>query len=264
MTYETILWTVRDSVLTITLNRPEKLNAMSAFLLKELRAALEAAKGDSNIRAVVLTGAGRGFCAGADLSDVSAQMSESPQFSYRENLIETYNPIILTMREMPKPIIAAVNGVAAGAGMSLALACDVRIVAESASFLQAFVKIGLVPDSGSTWLLPRLIGVTRALELMLTGRKVSAGEALSLGMVNQVVPDAELATVVERTALELANAPTMTLGFIKQAVEFASSSTLEAALNKEAALQDLAGKTFDHGEGVAAFLSKRPPQYKGQ
>lgn len=264
MTYETILWTVRDSVLTITLNRPEKLNAMSAFLLKELRAALEAAKGDSNIRAVVLTGAGRGFCAGADLSDVSAQMSESPQFSYRENLIETYNPIILTMREMPKPIIAAVNGVAAGAGMSLALACDVRIVAESASFLQAFVKIGLVPDSGSTWLLPRLIGVTRALELMLTGRKVSAGEALSLGMVNQVVPDTELATVVERTALELANAPTMTLGFIKQAVEFASSSTLEAALNKEAALQDLAGKTFDHGEGVAAFLSKRPPQYKGQ
>ncbi|MBL8115940.1 MAG: enoyl-CoA hydratase/isomerase family protein [Anaerolineae bacterium] len=264
MTYETILWTVRDSVLTITLNRPEKLNAMSAFLLKELRAALEAAKGDSNIRAVVLTGAGRGFCAGADLSDVSAQMSENPQFSYRENLIETYNPIILTMREMPKPIIAAVNGVAAGAGMSLALACDVRIVAESASFLQAFVKIGLVPDSGSTWLLPRLIGVTRALELMLTGRKVSAGEALSLGMVNQVVPDTELATVVERTALELANAPTMTLGFIKQAVEFASSSTLEAALNKEAALQDLAGKTFDHGEGVAAFLSKRPPQYKGQ
>ncbi len=262
MSFETILYTVDKSVLTITLNRPDKLNAMTPTLLRELKEAFEQANIDQQVRVVILTGAGRGFCAGADLAAASELMM-SGGFSYEENLNATYNPLILTMQNLQKPIIAAVNGVAAGAGMSLALACDIRIAAESASFLQAFVKIGLVPDSGSTWMLPRLIGVTKALELMLTGQRVSAAEALDLGLVNQVVADAELGSTVTQMAQMFATAPTKTLGLIKQAVNFAMTSTLEAAMKNEAALQDVAGKSADHMEGVAAFLEKRPAAFKG-
>jgi 2-(1,2-epoxy-1,2-dihydrophenyl)acetyl-CoA isomerase len=167
------------------------------------------------------------------------------------------------MRRLPKPIIGAVNGAAAGAGMSFALACDLRLAAESASFIQAFVKIGLVPDSGSTWMLPRLIGTTRALELMLTGRRLNANEALALGLVNRVLPDAELLPTAQALAQELAAAPTLALGYTKQAVEFALNHNLEAALEYEAILQDQAGKTSDHLEGVAAFLERRPPRFTG-
>ena len=159
MSFETILYEIENSIVTITLNRPDKLNAMTPTLLGELKAAFEQANSDQTVRVVILTGAGRGFCAGADLAAAS-QVMMSEGFSYEENLNVTYNPLILTMQNLQKPIIAAVNGVAAGAGMSLTLACDMRIAAESASFLQAFVKIGLVPDSGSTWMLPRLIGTT--------------------------------------------------------------------------------------------------------
>ncbi len=261
-TVETILYTVDKSVLTITLNRPDKLNAMTPTLLRELKEAFEQANIDQQVRVVILTGAGRGFCAGADLAAASELMM-SGGFSYEDNLNATYNPLILTMQNLQKPILAAVNGVAAGAGMSLALACDIRIAAESASFLQAFVKIGLVPDSGSTWMLPRLIGVTKALELMLTGQRVSAAEALDLGIVNQVVADAGLGLAVTQMAQMFAAAPTKTLGLIKQAVNFAMTSTLEAAMKNEAALQDVAGKSADHMEGVAAFLEKRPAAFKG-
>jgi 2-(1,2-epoxy-1,2-dihydrophenyl)acetyl-CoA isomerase len=263
MSFETILYEIDNSVLTITLNRPEKLNAMTPTLLRELKEAFEQANADSTVRVVVVTGAGRGFCAGADLVAASELMMAGG-FSYEENLNATYNPLILTMQALQKPIIAAVNGVAAGAGMSLALACDIRIVAESASFLQAFVKIGLVPDSGSTWLLPRLIGMTKALELMLTGQKVSSNEALALGMINQVVPDAALGRTVKELTQQFAAAPTKTIGLIKQAVNFAMTSTLEAALKNEAALQNVAGKTADHTEGILAFLEKRAAAFKGE
>ncbi len=263
MSFGTILYVVENSVLTITLNRPDKLNAMTPTLLQELKEAFEEAGKDEQVRVVILTGAGRGFCAGADLTAASELMMGGG-FSYEENLNATYNPLILTMQNLQKPIIAAVNGVAAGAGMSLALACDLRIVAESASFLQAFVKIGLVPDSGSTWILPRLIGMTKALELMLTGQKVTSQEALALGMVNQVVADASLGETVQKMAEMFANAPTKTIGLIKQAVNFASTSTLEEAMKNEAALQDIAGKSADHMEGVAAFFEKRPAAFKGE
>lgn len=263
MLFETILYAIDNGILTITLNRPEKLNAMTPTLLRELKDAFVQASADSAVRVVVLSGAGRGFCAGADLAAASEAMM-SGGFSYEANLNATYNPLILAMQSLQKPIIAAVNGVAAGAGMSLALACDIRIAAESASFLQAFVKIGLVPDSGSTWLLPRIVGLTKALELMLTGQRVSAREALEMKMINQVVSDADLAEHVAQMAKVFANAPTKTIGLIKQAVKFASTSTLEEALHSEARLQEEAGKTSDHMEGVAAFLEKRPAQFKGE
>ncbi len=262
MSFETILYAVENGILTITFNRPDKLNAMTPTLLRELKEAFEDAGKDTQVRVVILTGAGRGFCAGADLAAASELMM-SGGFSYEENLNATYNPLILTMQSLQKPIIAAVNGVAAGAGMSLVLACDLRIAAESASFLQAFVKIGLVPDSGSTWMLPRLIGMTKALELMLTGQKVTAQEALALGLVNQVVADADLGEIVQKMAEMFATAPTKTIGLIKQAVNFASTSTLEAAMKNEATLQNVAGQSADHMEGVAAFLEKRPAIFIG-
>jgi 2-(1,2-epoxy-1,2-dihydrophenyl)acetyl-CoA isomerase len=264
MTYETILFEQDGSVLKITLNRPDKLNAFTDTMLDELTDAFKRADADITIRAVVLTGAGRGFCPGQDLASAVERGAGNGNFSYSEHLRAHYNPLILGMRALRKPIIGAINGVAAGAGMSLALACDYRIAAESASFIQAFVKVGLVPDSGSTWMLPRLIGMTRAMDMMLSGRKVTAQEALEIGLVNTVVPNDILMDTANKLAQEFANAPTQTIGFIKEAVEFATTSTLEAALNMEAELQDQAASTADHSEGIMAFLEKRPAQFTGQ
>jgi len=232
-------------------------------MLRELDQAFSVAEADDLVRVVILTGAGRGFCPGQDLA-AAMEQAASGRLQYGEHLRALYNPLILRMRRLPKPIIGAINGVAAGAGMSLALACDLRIAAESATFLQAFIKVGLVPDSGSTWLLPRLVGSARALELMLSGRRVTAQEALGLGIVNEVVPDDDLRERAHAVARGLADGPTLTIGYIKAAIEFAQDHSLAQALDKEAELQDLAGQTADHIEGVSAFLEKRTPHFKGE
>jgi 2-(1,2-epoxy-1,2-dihydrophenyl)acetyl-CoA isomerase len=264
MATQEILLAQQGAVLTITMNRPDKLNAATDTMLAELIDAFKGAEKDSSVRAILVTGAGKGFCAGQDLGAAKERGAGNGSMSYGEHLRHTYNPLILRMRQMPKPIIGAINGVAAGAGMGMAMACDVRISAESASFLQAFVKIGLVPDSGSTWMLPRLIGMTRALDLTLSGRKINAQEALDWGLLTQVVPDSDLMLVANQIASEYAAAPTKAIGYIKQALAFAQTHSLEETLEYEADMQEIAGKTADHREGVAAFLEKRPAQFKGE
>jgi 2-(1,2-epoxy-1,2-dihydrophenyl)acetyl-CoA isomerase len=263
MSYQTILCELSDSVLKVTLNRPDKLNALTDVMLQELHAAFAKAAGDKATRCVLLTGAGKGFCPGQDLANVQ-EMSRGAKPAYGEHIRSNYNPLILAMARLTKPIVAAINGVAAGAGMSLAMACDVRIASEKASFLQAFVNIGLVPDSGSTWFLPRLVGRQRALELMLSGRKLSAAEALEWGLVNQVVSPEQLMEEATKIAARYAAAPTYAIGQIKRNVEFAESHSLEETLALEAKSQAECGLSADHQEGIQAFLEKRTPVYKGE
>jgi 2-(1,2-epoxy-1,2-dihydrophenyl)acetyl-CoA isomerase len=263
MSYQSLLCEQNDAVLKITLNRPDKLNALTDAMLQELRDAFAKAAGDRATRAVLLTGAGKGFCPGQDLANVQ-ELSRSGPLDYDAHVRNNYNPLILTMVRLPKPIVCAVNGVAAGAGMSLAMACDVRIASEKASFLQAFINIGLVPDSGSTWFLPRLVGRQRALDLMLTGRKLSAAEALEWGLVNQVVAPEQLLDEATKTATRFAAAPTFAIGQIKRNLDFAETHSLEELLALEAKSQAECGRTADHPEGVRAFLEKRSPVYKGE
>jgi 2-(1,2-epoxy-1,2-dihydrophenyl)acetyl-CoA isomerase len=263
MSYQTILCELSDSVLRVTLNRPDKLNALTDVMLQELHAAFAKAAGDKATRCVLLTGAGKGFCPGQDLANVQ-EMSRGGKPAYGEHIRSNYNPLILAMARLTKPIVAAINGVAAGAGMSLAMACDVRIASEKASFLQAFVNIGLVPDSGSTWFLPRLVGRQRALELMLSGRKLSAVEALEWGLVNQVVSPEQLMEEATKVAARYAAAPTYAIGQIKRNIDFAESHSLEETLALEAKSQAECGLSADHQEGMQAFLEKRTPVYKGE
>lgn len=213
------------------------------------------------MRAIILTGAGRGFCAGQDLASVQER---EEAVSFGEHLRHTWNLVVTRMSECEKPIIAAVNGVAAGAGMGMVLACDLRYASPNASFIQAFINIGLVPDTGSTWTLPRLIGPTRAAEMMMTGRKVSAQEAFEWGMLNKVVVNHEdLMPEVNALAAQLAAMPTKAIGLIKRALARTADSTLAEALEVEADMQELAGRTNDHTEGVAAFLEKRKANFRG-
>jgi len=252
-----------EYVRTIRLNRPDVLNACNNALLAELGKAVRDAEKDASVRVVVLTVAGRAFCSVQDLADVADRYKSPEPIELGHHLRERYNPIILKLRTMEKPVIAAVNGVAAGAGMSLALACDIRIAAESASFIQAFIKVGLVPDSGSTFMLPRLVGPARAMELTMTGRKVETKEALQIGLVNQVVPDAELVAAAASLAKKLAELPPRGLVLTKRAINAAWTADLPTQLDYEAMLQTTAGQTRDHREGVTAFLEKRPPQFTG-
>lgn len=249
-------------VLTLTLNRPERLNSLDGELLAALLSALQEARHDASVRCIVLTGAGRGFCAGADLTQTAMHGGRAAE-SVRAHLQELYAPLITLIREVEKPVVAAVNGVAAGAGMSLALACDMRVAAESVTFIQAFVRIGLVPDAGSTYFLPRLVGMGRAMELCMLGDRFGAAEALAWGLVNRVVADAELAAAVSELAGRLAAGP-RSLGLIKRALYLSPESDLRTQLAHEEDLQALAASTEDFVEGVGAFLEKRPAQFRGR
>lgn len=251
------------AVRTIRLNRPDVLNACNDALLDALHKAMREAEKDVSVRCVVLTGAGRAFCSGQDLDDVKARRNSPTPVELGSHLRDHYHPIIVKMRTMEKPVIGAINGVAAGAGMSLALACDVRVAAESASFIEVFINVGLVPDSGSTFMLPRLVGLSRALDLAFTGRKVPAAEALQIGLCNYVVPDDQLPAKTKELADKLAGLPTRAVGLIKRAMNASLANDLEAQLEYEAQLQTTAGQTHDHHEGVSAFLEKRKPQFKG-
>jgi 2-(1,2-epoxy-1,2-dihydrophenyl)acetyl-CoA isomerase len=258
--YSALRYDVEDAVATITLDRPEALNALTVPLKTELLAAFRAVGRDRSIRAVVLTGAGRAFCAGQDLKE----RLEPDAAPLAVELRERYNPIIAAMRALDQPIVGAINGVAAGAGASLAFACDVRVAAEGASFVLAFGRIGLVPDSGATWLLPRLVGPAKAAELALLGDVLSAADAERFGLVARVVPADDLAAVARSIAVRLAGLAPVALALTKRALERSWSMDLEAALEEEAFRQGIAGATADHAEGIAAFLEKRPPRFSGE
>ncbi|MDX2173927.1 MAG: enoyl-CoA hydratase-related protein [Bacteroidota bacterium] len=255
-----ILTEQKDNVLTITLNRPDKFNSFNREMALQLQTVLDEAEKNKAIRCIVLTGNGKAFCAGQDLSE--AIDPNGP--SIEKIVAEHYNPIILKIRAIEKPIIASVNGVAAGAGANIALACDIVYAAESASFIQAFSKIGLIPDSGGTFTLPRLVGLNLASALMITGDKVSAKEALSYGMIYKVFADAELNEQTLVSAKNIANMPTRAIGLTKQLLNQTYSYTLQEQLQAEKELQVESANSFDYKEGVNAFLEKRKPEFKGE
>jgi 2-(1,2-epoxy-1,2-dihydrophenyl)acetyl-CoA isomerase len=261
MTLETILYQLDGGVLTITLNRPESYNACNEQLTTDLQAALREAEKDPAVRAIILTGAGKAFCSGQDLKEAPAPGSKR---SLADSLQRRYNPIIRKLVAMPKPIIAALNGVAAGAGCSLALACDLRIAAEGASLLQAFINIGLVPDSGSSYFLARMVGYSRAFEIATLGEKIPAALALELGLVNRVVPAESLMEEARTLAERYAAGPTKAYGYIKKMLHRAAHTSLDDALDYEVFMQEAAGRTSDYGEGVKAFVEKRKAEFKGE
>jgi 2-(1,2-epoxy-1,2-dihydrophenyl)acetyl-CoA isomerase len=248
-----------EGVLTLTLDRPEALNALDRPLKSELLAAFRAAAQDGAVRAVVLTGAGRAFCAGQDLREAGLSGA-----AIGREVRERYAPLILAIARLEKPVVAAVNGVAAGAGLSLALACDLRLASIAASFLCAFGRVGLVPDSGLSWFLPRLVGPGRAAEMVLTTEPVDAATAERIGLVNRVVAADALVAEAQALAARLAAGPPIALGLAKRALARGLVADLEAVLEYEAELQTAAGRTRDHAEGVAAFLEKRPARFRGE
>jgi len=263
MGYETILVEKKDQITRITLNRPAALNSLNDKMGEEFYAALKEAEKDEGTRCLIITGAGRAFSAGEDVSGLKERYGGDPHPSLGDHLRKKYHPMILRIRHMEKPVIARINGIAAGSGASIALACDIRIASEEAGLKQAFIGVGLVPDSGSSYFLTRALGPGRALELIMTGRTVGAKEAENLGLVNQVVPALELDRVVDDVAGKLANGPTKALGLSKRVVNHVSRLDLHEALEYEAQNQDIAGKTQDHLEAVRAFLEKRQPKFSG-
>ncbi|MBF6613222.1 MAG: enoyl-CoA hydratase/isomerase family protein [Chloroflexi bacterium] len=260
MDYETIQYTLDEGVLTITLNRPDVLNAFNRKMTDEIQEALKKAERDSAVRCIVLTGAGRAFSAGEDLKARTAEGNSD----FDSTLRQRYNPIILKMRNMDKPVLGAINGVAAGAGCSLALACDMRIASEKARFIEVFVRVGLVPDSGSSFFLPRLVGTGKAFEMAFLGDEVGAEEALRLGLVNRVFPPEELEPATRELALRLAKGPTKAIGLAKRAINRALIMDLDQLLDYEVHAQEIAGATEDYQEGVAAFMEKRTPNFSGK
>lgn len=260
MPYQYLKYEVQQGVARITLNRPEVYNALNDEITYELQDALKAVAKDDAARVVVLTGEGKAFCSGQDLKAAPAGTKRS----FLDSLHKRYNPIIRAMRNLPKPIICRLNGVGAGAGCSLALACDMVIASEEATLIEVFINIGLVPDSGSSYFLPRLTGMAKAFELCAMGSKVKADEALKLGLVNKVVPAADLDAAVKEYTDYFAKAPTKAIGIIKKMLTKSATSTLDEMLDYEAYCQETAGLSQDHKEGVTAFLEKRKPQFIGK
>ncbi len=253
-----VLIATQDGVQTVTLNQPARLNALSSAMLAQIGSALRAAERDDAVRAIVLTGAGKAFCSGADISEFN--MGDE-RLQPGEHLRNVLNPLTVRMRSTEKPILAAINGVAAGAGLSLALACDLRFAAESARLVVAFVKIGLVPDAGCLYFLPRLVGPGKALELAWTGDPVSAHEAFELGLVNEVLPDDQVLPHAQAFAARLASGPAKALGLIKRAINQSHELPLERVLELEANYQTIAAASPNFAEGVAAFKAKRAPHF---
>ena len=262
MNYEQIRFETSDGVARITLNRPDRLNSFTTRMHGELRDALSRV-GQGDTRVLLLTGEGRGFCAGQDLSDRAVAPDAAP-VDLGASIEENYRPLVLGLRSLALPVVCAVNGVAAGAGANIALACDIVIAARSASFIQAFCRIGLVPDSGGTFFLPRLVGTARAMGLALLGDKLSAEQAEAWGLIWKCVDDADLASTVDALVAQLAQAPTGGLAAIKRALYASAASTLEAQLDLERDLQRTLGNSADYREGVAAFLEKRAPRFTGR
>lgn len=260
MSYTCLLYEKKDNTVTITLNRPDVFNAFNDTQSYELQDALKAAKKDEECRVVVLTGAGKAFCSGQDLKAIAG----AEKRSFIESLHKRYNPIIREMRNMPKPIICKLNGVAAGAGCSLALASDFIIASENASLIEVFINVALVMDSGSSYFLPRLVGSARAFELSTMGNKVSAAQALQWGMINRCVPHDQLDSETNAIVEYYANAPTKAIGLMKKLLNRSFNSDLETMLEYEAYCQEIAGSSADNKEGVAAFNEKRKPQFKGK
>lgn len=258
--YEHLLYEVTDGVAHITLNRPQVHNALSPDLILEITRAVQAAEADATVRVVLLTGAGdKAFCSGADLKAGLGDAS-----SMGDALRSRYNPMILALRNIPKPVVARLNGLAAGAGCSLALACDVILMSAEAYFSQIFINIGLMPDAGSTFFLPRLVGSARAFELASTGRRVYGPEAVQIGLAQRAVPATELDAAVHETLAYYRHAPTRAIGVMKQALNASLHSDLETMLDYEAEGQDQLSETRDAGEGIMAFLQKRQPDYQGR
>ncbi|HXN79491.1 MAG TPA: 2-(1,2-epoxy-1,2-dihydrophenyl)acetyl-CoA isomerase PaaG [Steroidobacteraceae bacterium] len=262
MSHQHIRFEITEGVARLTLNRPERLNSFNTEMHVEVRGALASLR-EAAARVLVITGAGRGFCAGQDLGDRAVAPGAAPP-DLAESIEKNYKPLVLALRDLPMPVIAAVNGVAAGAGANIALACDLVIAARSASFVQAFSKLGLVPDSGGTWFLPRLVGPARALGLALLGEKLSAEQAAAWGLIWRCVEDAELSGVVDGLARQLAAAPTRALARTKQAIYEGLTRTLPQQLNVERDYQGELGHSADYAEGVAAFTEKRTARFTGR
>ena len=260
MTYQKITLIKAEGLATLTLNAPERLNAVSRKMIAEIKSAWDDIAADSSVRAILLTGSGRGFCAGADLADPD-RANDTDSGSALDKF---FNPVIRTMRSLPKPIVAAVNGVAAGVGMSFAMAADIAVAAKSASFLQAFARIGLLPDGGSTWFLPRLVGEQRARAMAMLAPQITAEQAKQWGLIWDVVEDAALMSTATELARRLADGPTQSLGRIKEAMNRANGNTLSQQLDVERDFQRELGRSEDFKEGVEAFLAKRKALFKGR
>lgn len=259
-TYQYLKYQVDNGVATITLNRPEVYNALNDEITFEFQDALKATAKDEKVRVIVITGEGKAFCSGQDLKAASGDKKRS----FLQSLNKRYNPIISAMRSLPKPIVCRLNGVAAGAGCSLALACDIIVASEDATLIEVFINIGLVPDSGSSYFLPRLVGMAKAFEMCSMGSRVKASEAAAIGLVNKCVPADQLDAAVKSYTDYFATAPTRSIGLIKKMLSKSATSTLEQMLEYEAYCQEIAGSSHDYKEGVSAFLEKRKPDFTGK
>jgi 2-(1,2-epoxy-1,2-dihydrophenyl)acetyl-CoA isomerase len=263
MSYEHILFAQDAGIARLTFNRPDRLNSFNDTMHAEVRDALSRVRADASARVLLMTGAGRGFCAGQDLSDRAVSASDAP-VDLGASIERNYKPLVLALRSLPMPVICAVNGVAAGAGANLAFACDIVIAAKSASFIESFSKLGLIPDTGGTYFLPRLAGTARAIGMAMLGDKISAEQAAAWGLIWQCVDDAELPAAADKLAAHFAQAPTRGLARTKQAIYASGANSLESQLDLERDLMRELGASDDYREGVAAFMAKRPPKFTGR